>query len=342
MSQKNLNVPIKTHNFLQSKLKDKLIYKIYKKFEKILDLNENFAVAVSGGPDSLALAFLTKLYSINKFLRVRYFIVDHKLRLDSSKEANLVKKILNKISIHLKILTWTGTKPKTNIQSISRNKRYSLLIAQSKKFKIKNILLGHHLDDLIENFFIRILRGSGLNGLISLDKKVSYDQINFLRPLINFNKKDLIYVTEKVFGSYISDPSNENIKFKRVKIRKLLAEFQNEGFDKKKFFLTINNLKYANESITFYIKKNLEKNCFFFKKKNLILINKNFFQQSQEVIFRSFAEVIKIVGKKYYFSRGKKLIRVINTILNSSFDKTTLGGCIIQRVANTIIITKEP
>jgi len=72
------------------------------------------------------------------------------------------------------------------------------------------------------------------------------------------------------------------------------------------------------------------------------LINKNFFQQSQEVIFRSFAEVIKIVGKKYYFSRGKKLIRVINTILNSSFDKTTLGGCVIQRVASTIIITKEP
>ncbi len=73
MSQKNLNVPIKTHNFLQSKLKDKLIYQTYKKFEKILDLNENFAVAVSGGPDSLALAFLTKLYSINKFLKGKVF-----------------------------------------------------------------------------------------------------------------------------------------------------------------------------------------------------------------------------------------------------------------------------
>ena len=62
-------------------------------------------------------------------------------------------------------------KPKKNIQSIARDKRYELLINKAKKYKIKNILLGHHLDDLFENFFIRILRGSGLNGLISLDKK---------------------------------------------------------------------------------------------------------------------------------------------------------------------------
>ena len=61
-----------------------------------------------------------------------------------------------------------------NIQSIARNKRYSLLIEECKKNKIKNILLGHHLNDLFENFLLRILRGSGLNGLISLDQKTIY------------------------------------------------------------------------------------------------------------------------------------------------------------------------
>ena len=63
------------------------------------------------------------------------------------------------------------TKPKKNIQSIARDKRYELLINKAKKFKIKNILIGHHLDDLFENFFIRILRGSGLKGLISLGQE---------------------------------------------------------------------------------------------------------------------------------------------------------------------------
>ena len=167
MSLKNLNVPSKTHKLLLDKLKDKRTFQIYKKFENDLDINENFIVAVSGGSDSLALTFLAKIYSIKKSLKVKYFIIDHKLRKDSTSEANFVKKKLKEYSINLNILTWYGKKPRKNVQSIARDKRYRLLAVQAKKFKIKNILLGHHLDDLFENFFIRILRGSGLNGLIS-------------------------------------------------------------------------------------------------------------------------------------------------------------------------------
>jgi tRNA(Ile)-lysidine synthase len=62
MSLKNLNVSSKTHKLLQKKLKDKRTFQIYQKFEKDLDINENFIVAVSGGPDSLALSFLAKIY----------------------------------------------------------------------------------------------------------------------------------------------------------------------------------------------------------------------------------------------------------------------------------------
>ena len=61
MSPKNLNVSSKTHKLLLNKLKDKKIYQIYKKFENSLNLNEDFIVAVSGGPDSLALSFLAKI-----------------------------------------------------------------------------------------------------------------------------------------------------------------------------------------------------------------------------------------------------------------------------------------
>ena len=68
MSPKNLNVSIKTHKFLLNKLKDKRTLQIYKKFENYLDINENFTVAVSGGPDSLALTFLAKIYSVKNFL----------------------------------------------------------------------------------------------------------------------------------------------------------------------------------------------------------------------------------------------------------------------------------
>jgi len=341
MSLKNLNVSKKTHNFLLDKLKDKRTLQIYKKFENNLPIKKNFIVAVSGGPDSLALSFLAKIYSIKKSIDIKYFIVDHKLRKNSTSEARSVKKTLKSFFINLNILTWKGTKPKKNIQSIAREKRYKLLIDVAKKYGIQNILLGHHLDDLFENFFIRILRGSGLKGLISLDRETHKDQVNLIRPLIKIDKKDLIYISNYIFESYIKDPSNEDDSFKRVRIRNFLKQLSLEGFDRKKFFLTIKNLKFANENIEFYIKKNLENNIEILSKKKSIILKENFFSQSKEVVFRSLTEVIKIVGKRYYAVRGKKIDKVIDIISDKSSFKVTLGGCIIKKVNETVILSKE-
>ena len=341
MSPKNFNVSNKTHRFLLDKLKDRRTFKIYKKFESELAINKNFIVAVSGGPDSLALSFLAKIYSIKKSLDIKYLIVDHRLRKNSTTEAKYIQKHLQNFSINLDILTWRGPKPKKNIQSIARDKRYELLIDRAKKYRIKNILLGHHLDDLFENFFIRILRGSGLNGLISLDKETQKNEVNLIRPLINFDKVDLIYISNYIFGSYIKDPSNEDDKFKRVKVRNFLKQLSLEGLDRNKFLLTIKNLKFANENIKFYVKKNLEKNVTIPQKKENAILNKDFFSQSNEVVFRSLIEVIKIIGKKYYPVRGKKIDKIIWLIDTQSSFKVTLGGCIIKKVNETIILLKE-
>ena len=341
MSPKNLNVSKKTHKFLLNKLKDKRILQIYKKFESDLAVNQDFIVAVSGGPDSLALSFLAKIFSIKKLLNVKYLIVDHKLRKESTSEAKYVQKVLKNYLINLKILTWNGTKPKKNIQSEARDKRYDLLINKAKKFKIKNILLGHHLDDLFENFFIRILRGSGLNGLVSLDKKIIKDGVNLIRPLINVDKKDLVYISKNIFGSYVEDPTNQDDKYKRVKVRNFLKQLNLEGLDRKKFFLTIKNLKIANENIKFYVKKNLGENVTFLQNKKIAILKESFLSQSDEVLFRSFVQLIQIIGKKYYPVRGKKIDKIIKLInLKSSFN-VTLGGCIIKKVNATIILSKE-
>ena len=341
MSLKNSNVSKKTHKFLLNKLKDRRTLKIYKKFESELAINKNFIVAVSGGPDSLALSFLSKIYSIKKSLDAKYFIVDHGLRKNSTTEAKNVQKKLKNFSIKLNILTWRGFKPKKNIQSIAREKRYKLLCDKAKKYRIENILVGHHLDDLFENFFIRILRGSGLQGLVSLDRETQRNNINLIRPLINIEKDDLVYISKLVFKSYIMDPSNEDDKFKRAKVRNLLKELSLEGLDKNKFFSTIKNLKFANQNIKFYTKKNLEENVTIFQKKQNAILKENFFSQSEEVIFRSFGEVIKIIGKKYYTVRGKKIDKIIDLVKSKSSFKVTLGGCVIKKVNETIILSKE-
>ena len=72
-----------------------------------------------------------------------------------------------------------------------------------------------------------------------------------------------------------------------------------------------------------------------------MILNERFFQNPHEIVFRSLSESIKLVGKKYYSVRGKKLSKIINNIENNRLNKVTLGGCIIEKVNQTVIISKE-
>ena len=341
MSPKNLSVKTKNLKHLKNLLKTKKVAQIYKKFEKSININENFAVAVSGGPDSLALAFLAKIYSIKKKIVPKFFIVDHKLRLESTREANHVRKVLKDFTIDAEILTWKGKKPSKNIQALARKKRYEILFKRCDKSKIKNILLGHHQDDLLENFFIRLLRGSGLKGLISLDKKNKVDNKILLRPLINQKKEDLVFLSKYVFNFFVEDPSNKDEKFKRIKVRALIEELKKNGLNKKKFIGTIKNLKRSNDVVNFYTRENIKKNSFFLYKKNKLILSEEFFNHPYEIVFRALSESIKMIGKKYYLVRGKKLDRILKDIKNNSLTRSTLGGCVLEKVNETLIITKE-
>ena len=168
----------------------------------------------------MALSFLAKCYSIENNKKVFFFIVDHKLRKNSTIEANLVKKKLKLFQISSNILTIKKINKKINLQSFARENRYKLIIKQSLIKKINVILTAHHTDDLIENFFIRLLRGSGLKGLISFSKiksKVTLDdKIFIMRPLLDTSKKDLIYLSKNTFNFNVKDPSNLDEAFRFV------------------------------------------------------------------------------------------------------------------------------
>tara|TARA_Y100000815_G_scaffold47105_1_gene38595 strand:- start:131 stop:1180 length:1050 start_codon:yes stop_codon:yes gene_type:complete len=344
MKKKSLTAKKKIHNSILKHLTNQKILKIYKEFKNSLNINNNFAVAVSGGPDSLSLTFLAKCFSLINQLDVKFYIVDHKLRKNSSSEAKLVSLTLKKFDINCKILTWHGNKPLTNIQALARNKRYSLLTNQCKKNKINYLLLGHHIDDLYENFLIRLLRGSGLKGLTSFGKTSEYKKngIKILRPLINLEKKELIYLSNKVFNFFVKDPSNLNENFKRIRIRNLMENLKKEGLDKKKLKLTIRNLKDSNQSINFYVKKNIDQNTKFFNKKNVFILNTFFFDQSHEVIFRSLSFLMKLISGKHYVARGKSVNDLIEKIkLNKISTKVTLGGCFVEKINETVLISRE-
>ena len=380
MKKKSLSAKKKIHKALLKHLKNKRINKVFKEFKDSLDINleeiaedgttifnlkrnpiffniPKLGLAISGGPDSMALAFLSKCYLLKENLNGKFFIVDHKLRKESSTEAKLLKNFLRKFNINCEILNWQGKKPLSNVQAIARKNRYQLLKKACKKNNISNLLTGHHKDDVYENFFIRMLRGSGLKGLVSFTETCSKleNNLQILRPFIKVEKKELIYISKTVFNFFVKDPSNENLDFQRIRIRKLMLELKKEGLDTKKLDLTINNLKSTNFDVKIYVHKNIEDNATFVKNKNKFLLSdKFFFEQGSEVVFRSFSEVLKKVSGKYYSPRGIKIKDAITKCMFDYFDykngkiaekpknqKFTLGGCCIEKIKQTVIISKE-
>ena len=239
-------------------------------------------------------------------------------------------------------MKWKGQKPTSNLQAIARFNRYSLLSNECLKIKAKNILLGHQKNDLNENFFIRMTRGSGLKGLVSLDENTQINKINYIRPLLDFNKKELKKISLKVFKIFISDPSNLNKDFKRIRIRKLIENLKKEGLDENKLVLTIKNLKNANSALDYYADYNIKNNMTFMPKNKKATLNKKFFLQPNEVILRSLNIVFQKIGHKYYPPRGKSTNFLIKEIKSHpKFKKMTLGGCLFQKINETIIISKE-
>ena len=139
----------------------------------------------------------------------------------------------------------------------------------------------------------------------------------------------------------IRDRYNEDEIFQRVKIRKFLEKLKLNGLDQKKFSITLNNLRHSNEVVRFYVKENLKKNTYLNHQKNQLFLNDNFFNQPYEVVFRSLSDSLRLIGKKYYSVRGKKLAKIIDGIINNNLYKATLGGCIVKKVNQTVIIIKE-
>ena len=343
MNKKSLSANQKIHNHLLKFLSYKKIFKIYSNFVKQVETNgksDKIGVAVSGGPDSLALAFITKCFSIKKNINCYFFLVDHGLRKESQKEAKYVASELKKFNIFIKLIKWKGKKPKSNIHHYARIHRYDLVLKNCKKMKIKKLLLGHHQDDLIENFFIRLFRGSGLKGLASFgtESGLKEGNIKIIRPLINHEKSDLEYVSKKVFKFFINDPSNTDEKFTRSRIRNFLKL---ENFDFKKLKLTLKNLNKSDQAIEYYVKKNIDENCKYLIKKRKIILSENFFQNSEEIVFRSLNYIFTKISKKNYPPRGRKMLDLVLRINSKNFKKTTLGGCLIEKINKTVMIYKE-
>ena len=327
MSKKNSSVNLK-NNF--KKFKD--LSNIYQNFEK--DLNKlrakTFLVAVSGGPDSLALAALTKIYSSKNIKKFYYALINHNIRSNSLSEAKQVKILLKKFGIRLEVIN-NKKKITKNIQGEARKIRYDNLINFCKKKNIKTIITAHNLEDQVETFFIRLSRGSGLTGLSSMKThtKINKD-IYLFRPLLGTKKKYLIKISKIVFKKYFKDPSNLDKKYLRSKIRNLKNPLKKSGIEYDQIIRSIKNLAASKATIDEYVKKLLKE--IVTKSGNELIIDlKKFKSINHDIKISIINYAIKKIKKNYYNPRSKKVINLIKNIESKNFKKSTLGGCVFSK-----------
>jgi len=325
---------------LSSNKKTSLIYSNFRSQLNTFVKRNTFLVAVSGGPDSLALSALSHAYLIEKKTKVFFVLVDHGIRENSSKEAQNVKNLLKKSGINLTILK-NKKKINKNIQSHAREIRYKLLLSFCKKYKIKFIMTGHHRDDQIETFLIRLSRGSGIQGLSSMNKvSILSNATKLFRPLLDEKKEDLFFLAKYYFGKIFKDPSNTDQKYLRTKIRNLIKQFEKSGIKHDRIINSINNLASSRDTLNFYIQK-IENDCLV-KKDNTIIINlKKFLLENNEVQLKIFSNCIKKISKNYYPPRAKKVLNLLNRIESNQKIKATLGGCVINKDKKNLTISKE-
>ena len=324
MSKKNSSVNLKNG------FKDfKDLSSIFINFKNKLDLlnKKSYTIAVSGGPDSLALAALTKAYSNIKKIKFKYVLVDHNIRKNSAKEAKQVKSLLKKNKINLNIIL-NKKKITKNIQSLARNRRYEILSNYCRKNKINTLITAHNLEDQVETFFIRLSRGSGLQGLSSMNYLSKIDnKVNLYRPLLDIKKKFLIKISKIVFGKYFKDPSNKNLKYLRTKIRNLKKPLEKSGIEYRQIIKSINNLASSKATLDDYLKK-IFKETIKKKRKEIFINFEKFKEHNKEIKIALINESIRRLKNNYYNPRAKKVENLIKNLENTNFKKSTLGGCI--------------
>src|SRR5690242_6972547 len=165
-------------------------------------------LAVSGGPDSVALMWLAARWrrGLKRGPRLIAVTVDHGLRKDAAREARDVKRLAHTLGIEHRTLRWQGTKPKTGVQAAAREARYRLLAKAARASGAMHVATAHTRDDQAETLLMRLLRGSGISGLSAMAAETERGGVRLLRPLLEISKAELIATLQAAGIVFADDP----------------------------------------------------------------------------------------------------------------------------------------
>lgn len=300
-----------------------------------------FLVAVSGGGDSLALLLLAHEAFPG---RVHAATVDHGLRAGSSAEADEVARWSFGLGIPHRTLRWAGKKPASAIQARAREARYALLARAACEIgsmaRPAPVVAAHTREDQAETFVMRLSRGSGLAGLAAMrpvSEIAGAPPVPLLRPLLGVSRGELREFLRVRGQHWIEDPSNEEPRFERVRIRRAIGAGLPAAASLARAAELFGRLEDAMEP---QIHRFLARGAVApagFASFDLAMLG----GEHPATLSRALARLIRAIGGAAYPPDRRSLESLVDKLRRPRFRGATLGGCRLIVHGDTLLIVRE-
>jgi len=304
--------------------------------------NPRLAVGCSGGRDSMALLHLARNWAEAQAGKVTALIVDHNLRPGSAGEAKITAGWARELGASPAILTRRGPPPTANIQAKARVARYRLLSDWCHGAGIVHLLLAHHQDDQGETMLMRLARGSGVGGLAAMTALGELPRIRVLRPLLDIPRHRLRAPLQESGGRSLDDPSNQDRRFDRVRVRQFSKEYCAHGLTTEQMSTTagqLNRIRTKIESdaarlIAAYVSVHPQ---------GYAWIDPQLFREAPPDIIRSAISVLtSAIGGRRHPPRRLQIKRVCEILQRDELaGGRTISGCRLMPRKGRILVCRE-
>jgi tRNA(Ile)-lysidine synthase len=300
------------------------------------------ALAVSGGPDSLALLHLSVDFARRRGLPMPVALtVDHDLRTGSRAEADTVARVAAGLGEPHAILTWRHEAVDAGVQARARAARYRLMASYCTAQDIPALVTAHHLDDQAETFLMRLKRGSGLDGLAAIPEEGNWAGLTLLRPLLEVSKAQLVATAEAAGLPFVIDPSNEDVRFERVRLRGAMAALAEIGLEPNVIALSARRLRRARLALEAGVDAFLEAECDRSPAGYASVSLPALLSAPEEVGLRALARLIAAVGGSGEPVRLAKLEALFEALRAHPDTAQTLGGCQLVPSRGRLAVCRE-
>lgn len=295
-------------------------------------------VAVSGGSDSVALLHAASRAFETPNTQIFAVTVDHGLRPEAAQEAQFVAQVAASLDVPHDILKCDGQSWSGNLQAQAREARYDLMTKWAREKQIAVLALGHTADDQAETVLMRLARSSGVDGLSGIAPRRIQGGVTLVRPLLSVTREALRgYLTEQG-QTWIDDPSNEDTRFERIRMRKAAPQLAELGLTKQALSDVAENMSSAREALDWYT---------FISAREIVqldggdvLIDRRQFRTlPEEIARRILAHALCWIGDSPYLPRREALKDALAAIRAKK--TTTLHGCLVLSHADLIWLCRE-